>query len=267
MTNSVPVPDAALELRAGPLTLTFESGAVREVQLGNVVVLRGVYAAVRDQHWGTVAPKYSGFKLERRHLGFSLSLSADYQRKDIDVRATIQVTGNARGQLVYAFSGQARSDFLRNRIGLCVLHPAGAAGAACQVERIDGVRLGTHFPSEIIATQPLPPFIDLGRLTHQVAPGVRARVTFEGDLFETEDQRNWTDASFQDVLHTVEAALSGTGAGGRYGGAARHSGIGRRITDFAGPSPQDCDGQYSGHGFGFARSGRQCSRSPDVRPD
>lgn len=34
-------------------------------------------------------------------------------------------------------------------------------------------------------------------MTHPVGGGVRARLEFEGDVFETEDQRNWTDASFK----------------------------------------------------------------------
>src|SRR5258707_15141553 len=34
-------------------------------------------------------------------------------------------------------------------------------------------------------------------ISHQVAPGVSAEVRFEGDIFEMEDQRNWTDASYK----------------------------------------------------------------------
>jgi hypothetical protein len=34
-------------------------------------------------------------------------------------------------------------------------------------------------------------------LAHEVMPGVWAKVRFSGDIFEMEDQRNWTDASFK----------------------------------------------------------------------
>jgi len=34
-------------------------------------------------------------------------------------------------------------------------------------------------------------------ITHEVAPGVRAEVRLLGDVFETEDHRNWTDANFK----------------------------------------------------------------------
>ncbi|HCK09781.1 MAG TPA: hypothetical protein DHW45_07880, partial [Candidatus Latescibacteria bacterium] len=32
---------------------------------------------------------------------------------------------------------------------------------------------------------------------HEVVAGVTAEVRFEGDVFEMEDQRNWTDASYK----------------------------------------------------------------------
>jgi hypothetical protein len=34
-------------------------------------------------------------------------------------------------------------------------------------------------------------------ISHEVVPGCSAEVRFEGDIFEMEDQRNWTDASFK----------------------------------------------------------------------
>jgi hypothetical protein len=40
-------------------------------------------------------------------------------------------------------------------------------------------------------------FQDLQAVSHQVEPGVWAEVSFEGETFEMEDQRNWTDASFK----------------------------------------------------------------------
>ena len=101
--------------------------------------------------------------------------------------------------------GAARSTFLRNRIGFCVLHPIHeCAGAACQIEHVDGTIETTRFP-HYIAPQalvdgiihPVYPFADLRAMAHEVQPGVWADVRFEGESFEMEDQRNWTDASFK----------------------------------------------------------------------
>ena len=58
----------------------------------------------------------------------------------------------------------------------------------------DGSTTETEFP-RLIAPQN--PFKELAGLSHEVAPGVWADWRFEGDVFETEDQRNWTDASFK----------------------------------------------------------------------
>ena len=40
-------------------------------------------------------------------------------------------------------------------------------------------------------------FQDLRRLAHEIEPGCWAELVFEGEVFEMEDQRNWTDASFK----------------------------------------------------------------------
>src|SRR4030095_1455830 len=103
--------------------------------------------------------------------------------------------GSSDGTLVYSMDGEARSGFLRSRIGICVLHPArDCAGAACRVEHADGSVEEGSFPALISADQP---FLEVRAIAHEVAPGVRAEVRFEGDVFEMEDQRNWTDASFK----------------------------------------------------------------------
>src|SRR5262249_55471529 len=84
---------------------------------------------------------------------------------------------------------------LRARIGLCVLHPIReCAGRTCRVETTDGRVESGAFPASI---SPHQPFTDLRAIAHEVAPGLWAEVRCEGDAFEMEDHRNWTDASFK----------------------------------------------------------------------
>jgi hypothetical protein len=52
----------------------------------------------------------------------------------------------------------------------------------------------TAFP---LAVSPDQPFADMRALTHEVVPGVRATVRMTGETFESEDHRNWSDASFK----------------------------------------------------------------------
>src|SRR2546423_1283391 len=68
LTGSPVLPTAPLFLRAGPLTMLFEpeTAFLRYVRLGERGILRGVYAAVRDRNWGTVAPRLSNLELEQR---------------------------------------------------------------------------------------------------------------------------------------------------------------------------------------------------------
>ena len=91
--------------------------------------------------------------------------------------------------------GTAGASFLRNRIGLCVLHPADAcAGRRCIVETVDGDRAESVFPALVAPHQP---FRNVRAILHQVSPGVEVEVRMEGEAFETEDQGNWGDASYK----------------------------------------------------------------------
>src|SRR5262245_20431589 len=40
-------------------------------------------------------------------------------------------------------------------------------------------------------------------MTHSPLPGIKAEVRFDGDVFETEDHRNWTDASFKTYVRPL----------------------------------------------------------------
>jgi hypothetical protein len=192
-----------LSLSAGPLDLEFEPSTafVRWVRLADRLILLGVYGAVRDRNWGTVAPRVTLGKLARGKNDFDLSFQVDCRREEIDFRWQGRLRGESNGSLLFDFQGEARSTFLRNRIGICVLHPAEAAGAACAVEHVDGAVERSRLPREISAQQP---FLAIRALTHEVAPGVRAVVTLEGDTFEMEDQRNWTDASYKTYSTPLE---------------------------------------------------------------
>jgi hypothetical protein len=62
------------------------------------------------------------------------------------------------------------------------------------VEKSDGTIERGAFPRYISPNQP---FVNMRAITHSVVPGLDAEVRFSGDVFEMEDQRNWTDASYK----------------------------------------------------------------------
>jgi D-apionolactonase len=183
------------ELQVGPLSVMFEDGALRYVKLGSYEILREIYVAVRDRNWGTVPGKLSNLEIEETDNSFSVSFDMEHEQDDINFFWHGKIKAETIGTLSFIMDGEARSTFKRNRIGICVLHPInGCAGKPCRIEKVDGQIEETSFPDLI---SPHQPFLDLKAITHEVDPGVWAEVKFSGDVFETEDQRNWTDASFK----------------------------------------------------------------------
>jgi len=79
------MPDAKQHVvRAGPATALLQDGFVRRIRVGPHEVVRGVYAAVRDENWGTIEPTFSHYELEDSADRFRLRFTADHRRGDID---------------------------------------------------------------------------------------------------------------------------------------------------------------------------------------
>ncbi|HXI49948.1 MAG TPA: hypothetical protein VNH84_00520, partial [Candidatus Saccharimonadales bacterium] len=188
-------PARPLELRAGPLSLFFEphTAFLRRLRLGDHEVVRGLYAAVRDENWATITPRVTLREQEVKSDSFRLAFDCACQRGGIDYFWRGEVTGDSTGSIRYSFDGEARSEFLRNRIGICVLHPiTECAGRPVAVAHTDGTIEQGSFPRDI---SPHQPFFDVRGLSYEVAnTGITAQLEMTGDAFEMEDQRNWTDA-------------------------------------------------------------------------
>jgi hypothetical protein len=99
--------------------------------------------------------------------------------------------------------GQADSDFRYCRIGFCILHPLnGITGQPYRAITPDGEISGTLpkliEPQRIVENSyELPIFPSCSSIAVDTSSGVRVITDFEGDLFEMEDQRNWSDGSFK----------------------------------------------------------------------
>jgi len=183
------------------------TGLLRYIRIGDHEIVRAIYAAIRDHNWGTVPPRLINLQQEINTNSFRLTFDVECrQEPGIDYLWHGAITGEANGTVRYSFDGVARSSFARNRIGICVLQPiAECAGQPCTVEHSDqpnpsdatldlrGAEEKGHFPRFIDPNQP---FFDVRKISYNVA-GATARLTFAGDEFEMEDQRNWTDASFK----------------------------------------------------------------------
>ena len=186
---------ATTSFRAGPWTGVYEAGKLRYLQLGNCEVLRMIYPAIRDQYWRTASAQILGEKIQVEAQSFSIEYTARYQLEAVDFQAYYVFQGDAEGRLSVTMQGEALGDFQRNRIGLCVLHPIDTcAGKPVSIIHPDGSREASIFPTLI---SPHQPFIGVQGMEWSPAPGLQVQLFFEGDIFETEDQRNWTDGSYK----------------------------------------------------------------------
>src|SRR5262249_6263980 len=149
-------------------------------------VVRRIYAAVRDRNWGTIPARLSDVTIDEQPDQFLIRYEAEHAEGSVHFAWRATIEGRADGSLRFAMDGEARSTFLRNRIGFCILHPIReCAGARCRLTLADGTMHDAEFP-RLVA--PHNPFRELIGLSHEVTPGVWADLRFEGDAFETEDQ-------------------------------------------------------------------------------
>jgi len=193
-----------IPLRAGPLALVYEDGDLRYIKLGDIEIVRRIYVAVRDHNWGTPPNHLANVQMEIGADDFEIQYDVTNLAHGIDFAWRGVIRGASDGTITFSMDGVARSTFLRNRLGFCVLHPAECAGRRARIEHVDGAVEDSVFPRAIAPqriengqTKPVLPFHELAALAHEIEPGVWAELRFRGEVFELEDQRNWTDASYK----------------------------------------------------------------------
>ena len=185
---------AEISLRAGNLNMIFRDGALRYIFAGPDELILMIYAAVRDRNWITVIPVISDEEYDIKSDSFRIKYTGSYFSHEIDFTACFEMKGNQDNSLVLTMEGIVNRSFLKNRIGFCILHPIeSCAGNNCIIEHSDGSSEQLFFPEEISPHQVFRDIKSMVWLTNRT----HCRIDFEGDIFETEDQRNWTDASFK----------------------------------------------------------------------
>lgn len=189
-------------LTAGRLSAEFADGNLTTIAYDGVEVLRAISYLVRDRDWGTYVPLIDDLRIHQDDEHFSIAFSARYAgHSDTQLTVSVAISADASGVLTYETEALSRTGFETNRCGFCILHPIiGLAGAPVTVEHVDGVVEETQLPFLI---DPWQPFKNMRAITHNVMPGVRAECRMEGDTFEMEDQRNWSDASYKTYVRPL----------------------------------------------------------------
>jgi D-apionolactonase len=182
-------------LKAGDITCLYEAGNLRYVKCGDIEMVRMMYGAVRDKNWDTVIPTIAEELITENEEGVFISYTALYNSGDIQYKAWFEISLLINNSILYAMKGTALSSFKKNRIGICVLHPlSSCVGKQVTIKKPAGDSYTAEFP-ELIA--PHQPFKDIQQMQWQPAAQLDACLCFEGDVFETEDQRNWGDSSYK----------------------------------------------------------------------
>lgn len=187
-------------LQAGALTAELDAGNLRHIRYGGVEVIRAVSFIVRDRNWGTYNPTITDLAIDEQPDRFTVTYAALAEDERQHFRYEARIEGSADGRLDFAATGMAKTDFLTNRTGFVVLHPCELAGRAVTIEHADGAVEESRFPE---AVDPVQPMLNLRALTHEAASGLRVACRMEGDVYEMEDQRNWTDASYKTYVRPL----------------------------------------------------------------
>lgn len=174
-------------LQVDRLSAEVRDGALGAVTCRGVEVLRALTYPVRNPDWGThltltEAEESSGSTYLRRFADVDGAFRGEFR-----VALTAE---RVEAEVVFTFLRAARV----NRAGFTLLHPIrGVGGSALTIRHPDGRKTETTFPARVSPGQPAR---DIAGMTHALG-GVRVEIDLQGDVFEMEDQRNWSDASFK----------------------------------------------------------------------
>ncbi len=188
-------------LVAGDLRVELQNGNLAGLRFRGHEVLRGISFLVRDRDWGTCTALITDLAIAEQDGGFTLRYHARFTAPsgaNLDCKAAISGTSDS---VTFSADCISNADFETARAGFVVLHPiVGVAGEPVGIRHGDGRVEHARWPKEI---EPWQPFKDIAAITHHVARGIVATTEFQGDVFEMEDQRNWTDASYKTYVRPL----------------------------------------------------------------
>ncbi len=195
-------PIEPLPLRAGPVTAALVGRDLRNIRFGGIEVAQRMYMALRDRNWDTVPGEVSAVVVEQGDDSFTVRFTVTHRQHDIDLTWRGEVVGQPNGVVSYAMDATAGTDMTYKLIGLNIHHGMREyAGRPCRGVTPDGPiadSFSVEIAPQLIADETeVPIFPPVESLTVDLTDGVSVRFDYEGDTFEFEDQRNWTDASFK----------------------------------------------------------------------
>jgi D-apionolactonase len=189
-------PAAPKLITLGGLSALAVGPELRHVRWASAEVLMAVQVAMRDANWGTIPPKVTIMHDALSTSTYSSRWLALHDDGEVQFEweGRIRARGSTAGaELCFEMDGTARAGFAANRIGICLLHPLTLTGGQVEL-RAGGSWHDTAIPEQV---SPDPIASGFDGLRYRLPDGSVAEFELTGELFETEDQRNWTDASLK----------------------------------------------------------------------
>jgi D-apionolactonase len=188
-------------LSAGPWSAVVDpDGSLSRVSWDGIEILRGLGVVVRTNTWLTVTPE-STVTIRETDSGVTVEVEATHRGPEVDFSWKGKITCEAEGEFRYSCDGISTGVTSTNRIGLVALHSLNWSGLACVVTHTDGSTESTRYPELVSPHQPMK---DIAALSQALREDRTLTIAFEGDVFEMEDQRNWTDASYKTYSRPLE---------------------------------------------------------------
>ncbi|HEX2100323.1 MAG TPA: hypothetical protein VHF69_06660, partial [Candidatus Synoicihabitans sp.] len=176
-------------------------GSLGPIHSAGHEIVRRIFVTVRDRNWQEVAPADWQANIDAEHGRVAVYARHRSDLVDFEWRGTLEIASDHRS-VHFEFEGTAQRDMEVCRLGLIVLHPPEAMIGSRVTARSQQAEGSVTIPAHI-SPQPIldgvpgaltEPFSELK--IERVGFGV-LKLSFGGDLFELEDQRNWGDASFK----------------------------------------------------------------------
>ncbi len=182
-------------VQAGPIRFVFEDGMIKHVRVGEVELVRRVYFGVRDGEWDTIYPEFHNVNIACDEQLLRITFDAKCKSDTVDYTWHGTIEARPDGTLTFLGEGEPHTDFLSNRLGLCLLLPADTlAGRAFQLLKSDDTevdgRFSRYLDHDLVGAQ-------FHAIRYQPPGGPRVECRIADALFDMEDQRLYMDTTYK----------------------------------------------------------------------
>jgi len=184
--------DRPRRLRVGSLEATWDRGGLRWITYDDTEILRGILLTARDADWRTLQAAIGGLHISADTDTFSIEYDAHWRGQRFGVDGQVTFKGGS-DWIEAGVTARVATETVAQRLGLVVLHPSAVSGRPFEVTQDNAARRG-EFPVMVVPDRVA---TEVRSLSWQPADGLEAALLFQGEPWEIEDQRAWTDASFK----------------------------------------------------------------------